>query len=63
MANDGNCFFRSISDQLNHDQGAGHEFIWYQITNHIRRNGDKFKDILLMQDDDEEITDLESYLH
>jgi hypothetical protein len=63
MANNGNCFFRSISDQMNHNQGARHEFIWYQITNHIRRNGDEFKDILLMQDDDEEITDLVSYLH
>ncbi len=33
------------------------------ITNHIWRNGDEFKNILLAQDDDEEITDLESYLH
>jgi hypothetical protein len=37
--------------------------ICYQITNHIRRNGDEFKDILLMQNDDKEITDLDSYLH
>ena len=63
MANNGNCFFRSISDQLDHDHGAGHEYIHYQITNHIPRNGDEFKDILLMRDDDEEITDLDSYLH
>jgi hypothetical protein len=63
IANDGNCFFRSISDQLTHDQGAGHEFVRYQITNHIRHNGDEFKNILLARDDDEEITDLESYLH
>jgi hypothetical protein len=47
MVNDGNCFFQSISDQLTHDQGAGHEFVRYQITNHIRRNGDKLKNILL----------------
>ncbi len=63
MANDGNCFFRSISDRLDHDHGAGHEYIRYQITNHICRNGDEFKDVLLMRDDDEEITDLDSYLH
>jgi hypothetical protein len=63
MANNGNCFFRSISGQLDHDHGAGHEYIHYQITNHIHRNGDEFKDILIMQDDDEEITDLDSYLH
>ncbi len=62
-ANDGNCFFRYISDQLDHDHGAGHKYIHHQITNHICRNGDEFKDILLMQDDDEEITDLDSYLH
>jgi hypothetical protein len=63
MANDGNCFFRSISDQLDHDHGAGHKYICYQIINHICRNGDKFKDILLMQDNDKEITNLDSYLH
>jgi hypothetical protein len=63
MENDGNCFFRFISDQLDHDHGAGHEYIRYQINNHICRNGDEFKDILSMQDDDKEITDLDSYLH
>ncbi len=63
MANNRNCFFRSISDQLDHDHGAGHEYICYQITNHIHRNGDEFKNIFLMQDDDKEITDLDSYVH
>ncbi len=63
MANNGNCFFQSISDQLTHDQGAGHEFVRYQITNHIWCNGDEFKNILLARDDDEEIRGLESYLH
>ena len=58
MANNGNCFFQRISDQLTHDQGAGNKFVRYQITNHIWRNGDKFKNILLAQDYDEEITDL-----
>jgi hypothetical protein len=48
MANNRNCFFRSISDQLNRNQGARHKIIWYQITNHIHMNGDKFMDILLM---------------
>ncbi len=63
MANNGNCFFRSISDQLDHDHIAGHKYIRYQITNHIRRNGGEFNDILLMRDDNKEITDLDSYLH
>jgi hypothetical protein len=31
MTNNGNCFFRSISDQLTHDQGAGHKFVRYQL--------------------------------
>jgi hypothetical protein len=63
MTNDGDCFFRSISDQLTHDQGAGHKFVRYQITNHIQHNEDKFKNILLAGDDDEELMDLESYLY
>jgi hypothetical protein len=63
MDPDGNCLFRSLSDQLNHDNGQAHDFTRYQITNHIRRHSDEFKDFLiLLQDNHEDISDLDSYL-
>jgi hypothetical protein len=58
---DGNCLFRCISDQLNYDEGARHEFTHHQITNHISRNGDAFKNFLLLQDHHENISNLDSY--
>ncbi len=63
MEPDGNCLFRSISDQLNHDNGYAHDFMRHQITNHIRRHSDNFNDFLLLQDNHEDISDLESYIH
>ncbi len=62
MDPDGNCLFRSLSDQLNHDNGQAHDFTRHQITNHIWRHSDKFKDFLLLQDNHEDISDLDSYI-
>jgi hypothetical protein len=59
---DGNRFFCCILDQLNHDEGARHEFTCHQITNHISRNGNAFKDFLLLRDNHEDISDLDGYL-
>ncbi len=63
MEPDGNCFFCCISDQLNHDCGAGRDFTRPQLTNHIRRHGNKFKNFLLLGNDHEDITDLDNYIH
>jgi hypothetical protein len=63
MEPDGNCLFRSILDQWNHDNGYAHDFMRHQITNHICRHSNEFKDFLLLQDDHEDISDLESYIH
>jgi hypothetical protein len=63
MELDGNCFFCCISDQLNHDNGAGHNFTRHRLTNHIRRNGDEFKNFLLLGNDHKDITDLDNYIH
>jgi hypothetical protein len=60
---DGNCFFHCISDQLKHDNGAGQAFTHHQLTNHIRRHGDKFKNFLLLGDDHKDITNLNNYIH
>ncbi len=62
VAPDGSCLFRCILDQLNHDEGARHEFMLHQITNHISRNGNAFKDFLLLQDNHEDVSDLNGYL-
>ncbi len=63
MELDGNCFFRCILDLLNHDNGAGHDFTNHQLTNHISRHGDKFKNCLLLGHDHKDITDLDNYIH
>jgi hypothetical protein len=60
---DGNCFFRCILDQLNHDNGAGHDFTRHQLTIHIRRHGDEFKNFLLLGNDHKDITDIDNYIH
>ena len=62
MELDGNCFYRSVSDQLFRDQGNGHVIVRHQINNHIRRNGEKFKHFLLLNDSNLELTDLGKYI-
>ncbi len=63
MEADGNCLFHSISDQLNHDNDSAHGFTCHQITNHIYRHGNKFKDFLLLQDGHKDISDLDIDTH
>ena len=60
---DGNCILCSILYQLYHDNGARHDFMPHQITYHIIRNGDAFKNVLLLQDYHENISGLDSYIH
>jgi hypothetical protein len=60
---DGNCLFHSILDQLYHDNEARHDFTCHQITNHVSRNGNVFKNFLLLQDNHEDISGLNSYIH
>ena len=62
MELDGNCFYRSVSDQLFRDQGNGHVIVCHQINNHIRKNGEEFKNFLLLNDSNLELTDLGKYI-
>jgi len=62
MELDGNCFYRSVSDQLFRDRGNGHVLVRHQINNHIRRNGEEFKHCLLLDDSNLELTDLGKYI-
>jgi hypothetical protein len=63
MELDGNCFYHSVSDQLFGDKGAGHVIVCHQINNHIRRNGEEFKNFLLLNDSNLELTDLRKYIN
>ena len=65
MDPDRNCLFCSLSDQLHHNNGQAHDFTCHQITNHICQHSDseKFKEFLLLQDNHEDITDLDRYIH
>jgi len=62
MVPDGNCFYRSVSDQLYRDKGGRHVLIRQQTNNHILRNGQEFKDFLLLNDSDLEVLDIAKYI-
>ena len=62
MSSDGNCLFRSISDQLYGDSGISHSTIRSEICNHISNNTDEYQHFLLMDEDDEDIMDITSYV-
>lgn len=62
MKSDGNCLFRSLSDQLYHDSGSKHDVVRDEICNHLSQNKETFECFLLMEDDDEDIMDFEEYV-
>jgi hypothetical protein len=62
MVPDGNCFYRSVSDQLYRDEEGRHVLVHQQIYNQIRRNRKEFKDFLLLNDSDLEVLDLAKYI-
>jgi OTU-like cysteine protease/SEC-C motif len=66
MSADGNCLFRSLSDQLNHDQGhRWHSVIRKAVCDFIESHKDDFAVFLVLDDDDckdeEDACDFESY--
>ena len=67
MESDGNCLFRSISDQLYYDYGNNHHEIRDEICNYIEDYKDDFIFFLVLDDkdaaeNDEDATDFESYV-
>ncbi len=67
MESDGNCLFRSISDQLYYDYGNNHDEIRHDICNYIEDHKDDFIFFLVLDDkdaaeNDEDATDFESYV-
>lgn len=59
VASDGNCLFRSLSDQLYEDHGAKHEDVRQQICDYLEAHEDDFRVFLV---EGEDATDFESYV-
>ena len=62
IASDGNCLFRSLSDQLYRDSGAQHALVRNEICNHLQQHRETFECFLLMNDEDEDIVDFDEYV-
>lgn len=62
MSSDGNCLFRSLSDQLYRDLGAQHMLVRNEICNHLSQHRETFECFLLMNDEDEDIIGFDEYV-
>ena len=67
MNADGNCLFRSISDQLYEDYGQRHEEVRSEICAYMKEHKDDFAVFLVFEDEDdksqdEDAKDFETYL-
>lgn len=62
MNADGNCLFRSLSDQLYDDRGAKHDIVRSDICSYLSMNREEFMNFLLMEDDDEDVIGIDSYI-
>jgi OTU domain-containing protein 3 len=75
MSADGNCLFRSLSDQLYHDFGSRHVEIRDEVVDYMEDHKDDFVVFLVLDDQDDtddmgngmandnDATDFESYCH
>jgi len=62
MKADGNCLFRSLSDQLYGDRGARHDVVRREICEYLSKNGKEFENFLLLDDDDKDVLGMEGYV-
>ena len=62
MADDGNCLFRSLSDQLYRDSGDRHGEIRKDVCDFLSQNEEDFAPFMVFDDEDEDATDFESYI-
>jgi OTU domain-containing protein 3 len=64
MAADGNCLFRSISDQLYWDYGDKHEEVRSEVCDYMAAHEDDFSVFLVLDENeqDEDAADFESYI-
>jgi len=57
MEADGNCLFRSLSDQIHYDHGERHEIVRSEICDYLEKNEDFFKGFVVLDDDDDNTAD------
>ena len=68
MNDDGNCLFRSLSDQLYGDYGNRHDEVRAAVCDYMETNKDDFAVFLVFEDeededqDEEDAKDFESYV-
>ena len=62
MSADGNCCFRSLSDQLYGDYGNRHDIIRQEICGFLEDNKDEFAVFLLLDEGDEDVCDFDTYV-
>jgi OTU-like cysteine protease/SEC-C motif len=62
MAADGNCLFRSLSDQLYHDYGNGHISVRREVCDFLEAHRDDFSAFLLLEEEEEDVTDFDAYV-
>lgn len=62
MAADGNCLFRSLSDQLFGDYGNRHDVIRQNICSFLQDNEEEFAVFLLLDEHDEDVADFDAYI-
>jgi len=64
MAADGNCLFRSLSDQLYHDYGNTHEEVRTDICDFLAGHEEEFSVFLVLdeEEDDEDAADFSDYV-
>lgn len=62
MAADGNCLFRSLSDQLFGDYGNRHDVIRQNVCSFLEDNEEEFAVFLLLDEHDEDVADFDTYV-
>ena len=64
MAADGNCLFRSLSDQLHDDQGSSHADVRSAVCDFMEQHEEDFSVFLVLDEneEDEDAADFESYI-
>lgn len=62
MDADGNCLFRSLSDQLTHDYGSNHADVRDKVCNYMAGHKNFFCDFVALNDNDEDAPDFETYV-
>ena len=62
MESDGNCLFRSLSDQLFNDYGSKHVDVRNEICDFLEKNEKKFASFLLLDEDQEDVCCFNEYV-